>query len=277
MLLYNLNFIIAISGIYSLPKLLRFSVANCKRNNSSLTTKELSEFYWATVIVVTIINVSCSGIQIHYVYKTEPFLFNNIILPLIVIIFLIEAIAIPIVINDFKISNTICCCSNRHLLRAIHTFAICNILWFLHRVGSNLFMSIFFIAIVPAQTLAAISLIYFIIFFTIIYVTYNYHSIKTIKRSNCAKVICKLLLVSFFFLLIVTFLVFLTLLFVELANNGLTSSGLGSLILSLVAPTIVFIITLKLKHHLGKFFKGGVIIDHEDSMQETKLMPLINS
>ena len=50
------------------------------------------------------------------------------------------------------------------------------------------------------------------------------------------------------------FLVTLTLLFNELIKNGLPSSGLGSVIISLVTPTIVFIITLVLKQQLKKYF-----------------------
>ena len=72
-------------------------------------------------------------------------------------------------------------------------------------------------------------------------------------KESC-KIACKLFTLFILYLCIVTTLVCLTLLFSELANNGLTSSGLGSVVLSLVAPTVVFIITLKLKHHLEKYF-----------------------
>ena len=91
------------------------------------------------------------------------------------------------------------------------------------------------------------------------YVAVNLHYIKEVKccqKSSC-RLICKLIVFSSLYFLVVIFLVMLTLLFNELGNNGLTSSGLGSVMISLVAPTIVFIITLKLKQQLEiVFYKG---------------------
>ena len=55
--------------------------------------------------------------------------------------------------------------------------------------------------------------------------------------------------------IVISFFIFFTLLYVELSENGLTSSGLGSVILSLVAPTIVFLVTLKIKHQVEFYFK----------------------
>ena len=175
-------------------------------------------------------------------------------------------ISIWIIIKDFKVRDSVCCFTNRYVLRAIHTLAICHILWFLHRVGCSLLVAIFFIALAPAQTLAAISLIYFVIFCTILYVAFNIYYINKIRcctRQSC-KIGCKLFILFVLYLCILGSLICLTLLFNQLAENGLTSSGLGSVVLSLVAPTIVFIITLKLKHHLEKYFTAGSDVKSDD-------------
>ena len=64
---------------------------------------------------------------------------------------------------------------------------------------------------------------------------------------------CKLFAVFFAYCGIIGVLICFTLIFNEMVDNGLTSSGLGSVLLSLVAPTIVFMITLSLKGHVKKW------------------------
>ena len=174
----------------------------------------------------------------------------------------VEIVSAWIIIgNDYvKVGSSFFCCSNRCMLKAIHVLAFCQVLWFLHRVGCNLLVSIFFIALAPTQTIAALLLIYFIIFCSILYVAYIIYTCMTVecqrkKATSNLKKIFKLTLVSVFYMLVIAFFIFFTLLYVELSENGLTSSGLGSVILSLVAPTIIFLVTLKIKHEVEFFFK----------------------
>ena len=111
---------------------------------------QLDEFYWAAVIVFAALNTFCFGI--YYVSEhsrdTLNLLYGWILMP---VIFLLEVIFIWIFIQDFKIKDSICCCSNRYVLRGIHALAICHILWFLHRVGCSMVVAILFVALAPAQ------------------------------------------------------------------------------------------------------------------------------
>lgn len=64
-------------------------------------------------------------------------------------------------------------------------------------------------------------------------------------------ILAEIIFISVFCGLVVAFMTFLT---DDLAENGLTSSGLGSIILSLLAPMLVFLVTLKLKQQLKVYF-----------------------
>ena len=269
-LFFTMNLAISIVGIYFIPEILRRSVSYCEKNSNSLTTKEFSELYWATVMVCAVINSVCTIyapiLSVNHtaaLSNWQPYYLYNYI-----IIFVIEVVSIWVSIKDFKITrHSVFFFSDRSVVRIIHTLAICHILWFIHRVGCSLLVAVFFIALAPAQTLAAISLVYFVIFWTIIYMTFNIHYIrKCCKKSSCG-LICKLFVMFVLYLLVAIFLITLTLLFNELGKNGLTSSGLGSVVLSLVAPTIVFIITLKLKQHLKTYFTVPSIEDGSEVYQ----------
>lgn len=246
------NLVIAIMGIYYVPKILRQIMSYSERNNNNLfMKKELKELFWATVIVSAVVNIACSAFPYTY-YHAD----NMPILPIYLLFFVLEVISSWLSVNDLKIIDNFCGCSNRYWLRAIHTLAVCHILWFLHRVGCNLLIATFFIALAPTQTVAAICLIYFVIFSSILYLTVTFHYFGKIQGTckSCCSVFCKICVLFVLYMLITGFITFLTLFFNELAQHGLTSSGLGSVILSLVAPTIVFIITLRLKKHVEKYF-----------------------
>ena len=211
-----------IVGTYSISKIAR----ECKTLFKD-TLSALQEIYWAAVIVCAIVNSVCFAFD----FSPNIDMYYSILLklPLLLLLLIIEPISICILIKDFKIKDSICCCSNRHVLRAVHTLALSHILWFLHRIGCSLIVAMFFTALAPAQTLAVLSLMYFVIIATVLYVASILHFVKT-------KSVCKLVASLMLYCCIVGCLVCITLLFNKLAENGLTSAGLGSVILSLVAP-----------------------------------------
>ena len=259
-LLCALNVAIAIAGVYSIPKFIEWSLSYFKR---STKTKELGEFYWSSIFVLATINIVCTGLAYYWLiysyskckkicdYSISLLLYYA--LPLNLAIFFIEVILIWVIARNFVENTVVLGYSNRYLMRALHTLAMCQILWFLHRIGISFLVAAYFVALAPAQTLAAISLIYFVIIWTVIYVTMNLHYIKKIKKRSCI-LICKLIVLFLLYFAVVIILIFLTIMFNKLGKNGLTSSGLGSVIISLLAPTIVFIITLKLKKLFDKYF-----------------------
>ena len=236
---------------YGLSKTLQWIKTNCRE------LPYIKSFYWATVIVCGTINISCAVIS--FVYSIDSFLFSAT--PLF---FIVEVIAVWIIVKDFKTSNSKC---GTYVLRAVYTLATCHILWFIHRVTLNLIVAMYFIAVAPVQTLAAITLVYSVIFCTIVYVAYNLHCFKLIQSNCCTKrgckMSCKLFVIFLVYCGTVGILICFTLIFNEMVHKGLTSSGLGSVLLSLVAPTIVFIITLSLKGHVKKWFKAAKL-SHND-------------
>ena len=238
-----------ILGAYGLSKTLQWLKANCRE------LPYIKGFYWATVVVCGTINISCSVISFIFPYYSY---FNHLIILSTVVFFTMEVVTVWIVVKDFQTSNSKC---GIYVLRAVYTLATCHILWFMHRVTFNLIVAMYYIAVAPVQTLAAITLIYSVIFCTIVYIAYNLHCFKLMLRNRRIKRCCSMSLKLFVILVvycgIIGILICLTMIFNGMVSNGLTSSGLGSVLLSLVAPTIVFMITLSLKGHVKKWLKAA--------------------
>lgn len=285
-LLYTLNFIIAMIGIYYTPRLVQqyssyFEGDPQSKNGQGLYFKtlavdelagKLDELYLAIVLVCGFVDIGCTVVHLTPInISLTSSEFDKKIIPLMIIIFVTEFASVLYQVRGFKLSNTPNHCCRHGLIILLHTLAICSILWFLRWLGCNLIVAIFFIALAPAQTLAAIALIYSVIASTIMTVTYILYCLR---RLTSRVILVEIFPVSVFYFLIVAFLTLLTILFNELAENGLTSSGLGSIILSLVAPTLVFLITLKLKQQLEISFKEDKEDLHKGTKQATEKTPL---
>lgn len=274
---YVLNLVIAIVGVCSTPKILLQLRFYCESNTS--VKKMVNQLYSAVVIVCATINFLCT---VFYFSNHNDMLLHYVLLMFLVFIF--EVIAIWIIVKDFKISNLPCCLSNRFAMRTIHTLALCHILWFLHRVGCNLLVAVFFIVLAPAQTVAAITLIYSVVVCTIFCTAYNFHHLSEIKCLSYKSWLIPILKIFLSLLLYCSFVSLIILfnhLYDQFAIYGLTSSGLGSIILSLVAPTIVFLITLKLKKKFEKMFKSAYVshdditVENTDKNDTTENTPLL--
>ena len=106
-----------------------------------------------------------------------------------------------------------------------------------------------FIALSPAQTLAIITLFFSFLVCTILFFYYC-HDLKGNKckgSRNCCKSLGKLLVAVVFYFGVMIFLIFMVEYFNELVKNGLTPSGLGSVILAFTPSAIIFFLTLKFK------------------------------
>ena len=79
-------------------------------------------------------------------------------IPLIGLFTLVEICTITVLTKNVTISPRILCISQSKVVKAIQVYAICNILWFAHRVGNCFIVSIYFIAIAPSQTIAVVTL-----------------------------------------------------------------------------------------------------------------------
>ena len=156
-----------------------------------------------------------------------------------------------IFILDISIScfNT---CKHDHKCKGIHALAICQFVWFVHRLATDTIISIIEFVIAPAQTLGTVTLLLSLVVCAILFL---YALLKKCQAAgcscdNCRSCSCKCGTVSAmcctFLIAICTIglLIIVTLLFLALVNNGLKSAGVGGFILSLVPPTTVFVIGL---------------------------------
>ena len=266
-IIFNLlSILIAIVGIYCL-NLFITKYESYQHTNS--TRKVLNSLYWASVIIAGVINVTCVVIEfLHLNEKNSTYYIDSFSyfyycfrLPLMVFIFLVELVAVFKVVKRFRISLCVCgCCSRPLVMRLVHTLAICHLLWFLHRVGSGLIVAAFSIALAPGQTIAALSLMYLVIMVSIVYVACCIYSLQN-RRKKC-KMVCKLFLLTFTYLCMVGLAICFTLVYISLSENGLTSSTIGSILLSLIPPMAIFFIGLAIKRQL----KGSNILESKNGV-----------
>ena len=62
--------------------------------------------------------------------------------------------------------------SNPRHYKIAHAFAVCQIIWFLHRVVNDVIIAVVFFVLAPAQTLAVVTLLLFTIGSTIAFVAF---------------------------------------------------------------------------------------------------------
>ncbi len=257
---YPLHILIAIVGIYCL-NLFITKYESYQHTNS--TRKVFNYIYWASVIIAGALNIACLVIDILWFaeYYFITYVFYYVRLPLGIFLLPVEPVAVFIVVKKFRISSCVCgCCSRPLVMRLVHTLSICHLLWFLHRVGSGLIVAAFFIALVPGQTIAALSLMYLVILVSTVYVACCIYSIQN-RRKKC-KMVCKLFLLTITYLCLVGLAICFTLIYIALSENGLTSSTIGSILLSLIPPMAIFFIGLAIKRQL----KGSNILESKNGV-----------
>ena len=125
---------------------------------------------------------------------------------------------------------------NKKWYRIAHAFALCQIIWFMHRLVTDAIISIIFFVVFPAQTLGVVTLVLLVIASAVAFVAIIIYI--GFKRKTCTSLFC----VALNGIMICGLLVVITLLYIEFVNNGLKSAGIGGFILSLVPPLAVFVI-----------------------------------
>ena len=126
--------------------------------------------------------------------------------------------------------------------KIFHAFALCQLVWFVHRFVNGVIISVLYFIITPAQTVGVVSLILSIIASAIAFAYIMF------SRGCSNKNTCTFMLGAAWNGLITCGLLFvITLLYITFVDNGLESVGMGGFILSL-APTVVgFLIGLIIK------------------------------
>ncbi len=199
-------------------------------------------------LVFEVINLGIDEDQIGiFLYMTYHYSFIGLFA-------LIEIIAIHIITKKSKPQTKLCS-------RILLNFGICNIVWFVHRVGNCCIVSLYFIAIAPAQTLAAITLCLSSVMMLVVATAMILHICYSgcyIKKKRCITT-CKIILLLILFTCVVTVIVNFSLIFVDLTQHGLTGSDMGSILLSLIIPILTLIVGLVVKKELKKNSENNVV------------------
>ncbi len=119
-------------------------------------------------------------------------------------------------------------------------------LWFAHRVANCFIVSICYIAVAPSQTIAVSALLLSAIVIVIAALTSVLHIFYSETSRKCLKV-CNTLAVLLTVVSILVTSVFFTIIFVDLTNHGLSATHVGSIIISMAIPTLIFVMSFMLK------------------------------
>ena len=154
--------------------------------------------------------------------------------PLVLLILILETPVVCSNMHGLNLNNRMI--TNKKRYRIVHTFALCQIIWFMHRLVTDAIISIVFFIIAPAQTLGIVTLLLSVIASAIAFVVIIMH--KGFKRKRRSFLFCAV----FNGIMICGLLLVITLLYIVFVDNGLKSAGIGGIILSLVPPLAVFVI-----------------------------------
>ena len=216
--------------------------------------KQIKTLYKASATVLTCVNIIALISDLYIIIidsiqnvEYEDTDFNipitlSIKSPLVVFILILET---PVACFNTHLPNQ----PNSRCQRFAHAFALCQIIWFVHRLVNDAIISVIFFVLAPAQTLGIVTLLLATIASAIAFVAILIHNFKGCNRKMCTHMIC----VTLNGLIICGLLLAISLLFIVFVDNGLKSAGMGGLILSLVPPLAVFTIGFIINQ---KYFKS---------------------
>ncbi|MCG8625206.1 MAG: hypothetical protein MJE68_24810, partial [Proteobacteria bacterium] len=220
-----LNILILIFTMLNIDKVYTWLEEQCKSRK---------DIYKASAGVLTFFNLAAFSGDL-----TCLILLVNSLGGLFVIYITIKLILVTIIITlELLVSCHSTLKHNKKRLHGImHALALCQIIWFGHRVATDAIISVIAFVIAPAQTLGTVTLLLSTVAFMILFV-----STLLKQRSKCCSiaVFCTVLIAICTIGLIVT----VTLLFIALVDHGLQSAGFGGFILSIVPSMTIFVIGL---------------------------------
>ena len=223
--------------------------------NVEESRSNLKDLYKASAGVLTFINLAAVGgdlsavamfySKLIYLYDDSTYIYSAY---LTLKLFLV----VLIMITDLVVSCLCTCKHNkRRLHQILHALALCQIIWFVHRLATEAIISAITFIIAPAQTLGTVTLLLSTVVCAILFVS----SLLKEGQQCCSKaVFCTLLIAICTTGLIVT----VTILFIALVDNGLQSAGMGGFILSLVPSTAIFVIGLCVNREIAVNFYHNV-------------------
>ncbi len=233
--------------------MIKISTSNTIIFDSLLSPHIKSILFWSVFAVLFVVNTSVfiAELYIFFFAKSIGYCYYFFNMPLTCLLTLIEICAISTIGKKIIVSSHIFCVSRPFIVRAVHCYALCNMLWFAHRVVNCFIVSICYIAVSPSQTIAVSALLLSAIVIVIATLTSVLHIFYSETSRKCLK-ICNTLAVLLTVLSILATSVFFTIIFVDLTNHGLSATHVGSIILSLAIPTLILVMSFMLKRYFKR-------------------------
>jgi hypothetical protein len=231
--------------------LLLFTVLNVDKVYTWLEEqcKSWKDIYKASAGVLTFINLAAFGgdltcVLIFWDVKNTYFIIKLLLVVMIIIL-------------DLLVSCRSTLKHNKKRLHGIlHALALCQIIWFGHRLATDAIISVIAFVIAPAQTLGTVTLLLATVACMILFVS---SLLKQRCQCRSTTVFCTVLIAICTIGLIVT----VTILFIALVDHGLQSAGVGGFILSVVPPMTIFVIGLcvnrEIIHRKFNIFANGEV------------------
>ncbi len=138
---------------------------------------------------------------------------------------------------------------NTYSFRVPKSFALCHMIWFSHRVTNCFFVSLYFVAIAPSQTIAVISLFVCIITIVLIGITSVVYLCSKDNYTKQCPIICNSITIVLLVISVITTWVFFTIICVDLTQHGLSVSHVGSIFISMLIPTLILGLSIAIKRH----------------------------
>ena len=237
----SLNMLIMLIGLYVIQQAFATNSVSKLLESWLESTETMTILFWTTSVVLFVVNLTCLIVDL----IISP-ISNIMRVPSIVFFTLSEICTIHVITKKYRANSNLCS-------RIVHNYATCNILWFAHRVGNCFIVSIYFIALAPSQTIAAITLCISAIVMFIIVIAVG---VRLCYSRNCITVLKLLgLVITLIFALV--FLITFTLIFVDLIHHGLSASDMGSVILSLAIPSLMLLVSFGVKRYLKDSSSNG--------------------
>ena len=272
------HFFIMLFGLYALNLTTTAQTGHViKKIKTMLAPKIIRNLILSTFTTLAAINISFLIYELYYISEsTENSSFYILTYYFTYFLLLIELCVIVFYFSKrIKLATYLCSISKPLFVRAINFILLSTMMQFFHRLWNMFFVSIYFIAVAPASTLATIALFISVTLIIILAIASISHTCCHSDSKNCAKIL-KILLLLLMIPSLTSVLVFLTIIFITFTLNGL-SADIKSIVLSLTIPLVMFVISLFVKRYLEEARSSESrdslpINDHQDSRENRPLL-----
>ena len=251
----SLNMLIMLIGLYFIQQAFTTNTVSKSLESWLESTEMMTILFWSTSVVLFVVNLTCLITDL--IILPSGYLINLILIGFFT---LSEICSIHLITKKYRANSNL-------RSRIVHNYAICNILWFAHRVGNCFMVSIYFIAVAPSQTIAVITLCISAIVMFIFVIAFG---VRLCYSRNCITVL-KLLGLAITLIFALVFLISFTLIFVDLTQHGLSASDVGSIILSLAIPSLMLMVSFGVKRYLKDSSSKGHDNDNMPLLQNKNI------